>query len=143
MVPAPLLNSRKACHKAHNRRCTLHSPAYIFYNSLIRKKNACKSPKIRYNNICGCMKCMSAGIAQSVEHFTRNEGVVGSSPISSFIFLWGISAVGSAPHWQCGGHGFKSRILHFFILYLSPEISYLFPSISYMFPIFHRQLHTP
>ena len=24
----------------------------------------------------------------------------------------GISAVGSAPHWQCGGHGFKSRILH-------------------------------
>ena len=27
---------------------------------------------------------ISAGIAQSVEHFTRNEGVVGSSPISSF-----------------------------------------------------------
>ena len=26
----------------------------------------------------------NAGIAQSVEHFTRNEGVVGSSPISSF-----------------------------------------------------------
>ncbi len=26
---------------------------------------------------------ISAGIAQSVEHFTRNEGVVGSSPISS------------------------------------------------------------
>ena len=26
-----------------------------------------------------------AGIAQSVEHFTRNEGVVGSSPISSFV----------------------------------------------------------
>lgn len=25
-----------------------------------------------------------AGIAQLVEHFTRNEGVVGSSPISSF-----------------------------------------------------------
>ena len=25
---------------------------------------------------------------------------------------WGISAVGSASHWQCGGHGFKSRILH-------------------------------
>ena len=25
----------------------------------------------------------SAGIAQLVEHFTRNEGVVGSSPISS------------------------------------------------------------
>ena len=27
---------------------------------------------------------ISAGIAQSVEHFTLNEGVVGSSPISSF-----------------------------------------------------------
>ena len=25
---------------------------------------------------------------------------------------WGISAVGSASHWQCGGHGFKSRMLH-------------------------------
>ena len=24
----------------------------------------------------------------------------------------GISAVGSAPHWQCGGHGFESRMLH-------------------------------
>ena len=26
-----------------------------------------------------------AGIAQSVEHFTRNEGVVGSSPISGLL----------------------------------------------------------
>ena len=26
--------------------------------------------------------------------------------------LWGISAVGSVPHWQCGGHGFESRMLH-------------------------------
>ena len=26
----------------------------------------------------------NAGIAQLVEHFTRNEGVVGSSPISGF-----------------------------------------------------------
>ena len=25
----------------------------------------------------------------------------------------GIGAVGSAPHWQCGGHGFESRMLHF------------------------------
>ena len=24
----------------------------------------------------------------------------------------GISAVGSAPHWQCGGQGFESPILH-------------------------------
>ena len=31
-----------------------------------------------------------------------------------FSFLvWGISAAGSAPHWQCGGHGFESRMLHF------------------------------
>ena len=30
--------------------------------------------------------CQHAGIAQSVEHFTRNEGVVGSSPISGFIY---------------------------------------------------------
>ena len=27
------------------------------------------------------------------------------------IFVWGISAVGSAPHSHCGGHGFESRIL--------------------------------
>ena len=27
----------------------------------------------------------NAGIAQLVEHFTRNEGVVGSSPISGFL----------------------------------------------------------
>lgn len=31
---------------------------------------------------------------------------------SDTIFLWGISAVGSAPHSHCGGHGFESRILH-------------------------------
>ena len=30
---------------------------------------------------------ISAGIAQSVEHFTRNEGVVGSSPIFSLYIL--------------------------------------------------------
>lgn len=28
------------------------------------------------------------------------------------IFVRGISAVGSAPHSHCGGHGFESRILH-------------------------------
>lgn len=28
------------------------------------------------------------------------------------IFVWGISAVGSAPYSHCGGHGFESRILH-------------------------------
>ena len=30
---------------------------------------------------------VQAGIAQSVEHFTRNEGVVGSSPISGLYIL--------------------------------------------------------
>ncbi len=25
---------------------------------------------------------------------------------------WGISAAGSAPHWQCGGHGFEPHMLH-------------------------------
>lgn len=28
------------------------------------------------------------------------------------MYLRGISAVGSAPHWQCGGQGFKSPMLH-------------------------------
>lgn len=27
----------------------------------------------------------------------------------------GISTAGSAPHWQCGGHGFESRMLHFLL----------------------------
>ena len=31
---------------------------------------------------------------------------------SSFNFFRGISAVGSAQHWQCWGHGFESRMLH-------------------------------
>ena len=35
---------------------------------------------------------------------------MGSNPTISAI--WGISAAGSAPHWQCGGHGFESRMLH-------------------------------
>ena len=27
-------------------------------------------------------------------------------------YKWGISAVGSASHWQCGGQGFESPMLH-------------------------------
>ena len=34
------------------------------------------------------------------------------APNCVIILVRGISAVGSAPHWQCGGHGFKSRMLH-------------------------------
>ena len=29
------------------------------------------------------------------------------------IQIRGIGAAGSAPHWQCGGHGFESRMLQF------------------------------
>ncbi len=34
--------------------------------------------------VFAAFKCCDAEIAQSVEHFTRNEGVVGSIPIFSF-----------------------------------------------------------
>ena len=46
-------------------------------------KNSCFFEKICYNVSCDCGRQHSAGIAQSVEHFTRNEGVVSSSLISS------------------------------------------------------------
>ena len=53
------------------------------------KKSCCIFLKNVYNNICDCWKDIfgrqrtaQAGIAQSVEHFTRNEGVVSSSLIS-------------------------------------------------------------
>ncbi len=36
-----------------------------------------------YNMVCASAQ---AGIAQSVEHFTRNEGVVSSSLISGFFY---------------------------------------------------------
>ncbi len=29
-----------------------------------------------------------------------------------YFISWGISAVGSASHWQCGGQGFESPMLH-------------------------------
>ena len=56
---------------------------------LQKLKSSCKSEKIRYNSSCGCRTSITtfAGIAQLVEHFTRNEGVVGSNPISSFFFI--------------------------------------------------------
>ena len=28
------------------------------------------------------------------------------------LFIWGIGAVGSAPHWQCGGQEFEPPMLH-------------------------------
>ena len=44
-----------------------------------------KVPSIIYKLIRDCLETVTnhAEIAQSVEHFTRNEGVVGSSPIFS------------------------------------------------------------
>ena len=33
----------------------------------------------------------------------------------TILLVWGISAAGSAPHWQCGGQGFESPMLHIFI----------------------------
>ena len=59
--------------------------------------------------------------------------------------VWGISAAGSAPHWQCGGHGFESRMLHFeyfievssiFIIVLSGAIFYFRRKGSYKINIF-------
>ena len=52
------------------------------------------------------------------------HGLVGSNPTASAnrkvlrishgrpCFIWGISAVGSAQHWQCWGQGFESPMLH-------------------------------
>src|SRR5699024_12082887 len=56
-------------------------------------------------------------MAQLVAHHTGSVGVTGSNPVSStgliptIEYARGISAAGSAPHWQCGGHGFESRML--------------------------------
>ena len=45
--------------------------------------------------------------ARSMENRRIQSGGCGSDAETER----GISAVGSAPHWQCGGHGFKSRML--------------------------------
>ena len=50
------------------------------------KKVLAKTMKSIYNKLVGGFKtARQAEIAQLVEHFTRNEGVVGSNPIFSFI----------------------------------------------------------
>ena len=64
----------------------------IYVNGSYRNNGAVKLKKmlayfhkLYYNiNVAGLQHSF-AGIAQLVEHFTRNEGVVGSSPISSFL----------------------------------------------------------
>lgn len=63
-------------------------------NSGLHKICGCFFPFTQYNNFC----CISAEIAQLVEHFTRNEGVVGSSPIFSLKkMLSGIFFVAKTP----------------------------------------------
>ncbi len=46
-----------------------------------------------------------AKVAQPVEHFTRNEGVVGSSPIFSFIFYKRNVLKAGVPYFLCAGAG--------------------------------------
>ena len=50
-----------------------------------------------------------ADVAQLVEHFTRNEGVVGSSPIFSFMYAAGLTDL-----WF-----FLKRCLRFFYMILT------------------------
>ena len=89
------------------------------------------------------------GVVQSVERWSPKPNVEGSSPSAPAFFISdtmrGISAAGSAPHWQCGGHGFESRMLHFeyfievssiFIIVLSGAIFYFRRKGSYKINIF-------
>jgi hypothetical protein len=57
-------------------------------------------------------------VAQLGERYNRTVEVRGSSPLSSIIFLlptWARGTVGSAPQWHCGGRGFESLRVHFFL----------------------------
>lgn len=60
----------------------------------------------------------------------------GRSPLKSqkitYFYAWGVSAVGSARHWQCRGHEFESRTLHFLIGFLCKNCSHNFivPAVS-------------
>ena len=54
----------------------------------------------------------------------------------SFLESWGISAAGSAQHWQCWGHEFESRMLHFLRNGTSEsifEVLFYFPAIENWF----------
>ena len=58
-----------------------HSEIYTFSDETENLKKYL--PKLRIKDIINESCKRFAEIAQSVEHFTRNEGVVGSSPIFS------------------------------------------------------------
>ncbi len=55
-----------------------------------------------------------AGWSSSVARRAHNPKVGGSnpSPATTFFIIRGISAAGSAQHWQCWGQGFESPMLH-------------------------------
>ena len=60
---------------------------YLFFNQM--KEKCCNLLSISLYCIFVSVTYTSfAEIAQLVEHFTRNEGVVGSSPIFSFLFCY-------------------------------------------------------
>ena len=60
--------------------CPVPSPKERIFDLQKDKKIVAKTENSRYNNFV-------APIAQLVEHFTRNEGVVSSSLIRSFFHL--------------------------------------------------------
>ena len=49
----------------------------------------------------------------------------------TYNLFWGISAVGSAQHWQCWGQGFKSPMLHH-PASTSKEVLFCFISVFYI-----------
>ncbi len=52
------------------------------------------------------------------DNYRHNDGKGIIIPLKeNDVKVRGIGAVGSAPHWQCGGHGFKSRMLHYFFVW--------------------------
>ena len=55
---------------------------------------------------------LSGKTLRGFESHHLRQRLFGRVLLPIFISFRGISAVGSAPHWQCGGQGFKSPILH-------------------------------
>lgn len=51
-------------------------------------------------------------IVQSLQKYANIEQWFTDATLCISYPMWGISAAGSAPHWQCGGQGFESPMLH-------------------------------